>query len=142
MKFKSKKDPLFTTLILVLNLFLIGVAFSRLTLDHIEKADYWGITVILAVVALLFWIHFGTFYKLSKNELTYRSGPISGKIHINRIKEIVKGKTLWVGLKPATSRKGLIIKYDTYNEIYISPKTNELFIKKILEINNNIKITK
>ncbi|MBJ6368107.1 PH domain-containing protein [Snuella sedimenti] len=141
MKFKSKKDPLLTTLILGLNLFLIGVAFSRLTLNHIKKTDYWGITLILAVVALLFWIQFGTYYKLSKNELTYRSGPISGKIHTDRIKEIIKGKTLWVGLKPATSRKGLIIKYDTYNEIYISPKTNELFIEKTLEINSNIKIT-
>ena len=76
-----------------------------------------------------------------ENGLIYKSGPIIGKISVDRITEIIKGKTLWAGLKPATSRKGLIVKYDKYNEVYISPKTNESFIKKILELNGQIKIT-
>ncbi len=76
-----------------------------------------------------------------ENGLLYKSGPFNGKISIDRITEIVKGKTLWVGFRPATSRKGLIVKYDKYNEIYISPKTNESFIEKILELNGKIKIT-
>ena len=66
---------------------------------------------------------------------------IRGKIEIERIKEIIKGKSLWSGLKPATARNGLIIKYDKYEEIYISPEINETFVNKILELNNNTKIT-
>ena len=97
---------------------------------------------LLIVVGFLLWLYFGTNYELTKeNGLIYKSGPIIGKISVDRITEIIKGKSLWAGLKPATSRKGLIVKYDKYNEVYISPKTNESFIKKILELNGQIKIT-
>ncbi len=56
-------------------------------------------------------------------------------------REVIKGKTLWVGLKPATARKGLIIKYGKFDEIYISPQTNDEFINRLLELNDAIKIT-
>ena len=81
---------------------------------------YWILALVLATIIFLLWIYFGTRYNVSNKEgLTYRSGPIHGKIKADRIKEIVRGKTLWSGLKPALSRKGLIIRYDTYNEIYV-----------------------
>lgn len=141
MKFESKKDTLFTILILIINVFLIGVLIAILSNGTMETHKYWAIILILSIVYLLFWLHFGTNYELSENGLVYRSGPFKGKINLDRINEIVKGKTVWVGFKPATSRKGLIVKYDKYNEIYISPKTNESFIEKLLELKNNIKIS-
>ena len=140
MIFKSKKDNLFTITILGLNTFLIGITIYGFITGELEKDEYWALIPILGVVVLLFWMFFGTNYQLSKNELIYRCGPIKGKIKINRITEIIKGKTLWVGLKPATSRKGLIIKYDKYNEIYISPITNESFIAELLKLKSDIKI--
>lgn len=140
MIFKSKKDNLFTITILGLNTFLIGITIYGFITGELEKDEYWTLIPILGVVVLLFWMFFGTNYQLSKNELIYRCGPIKGKIKINRITEIIKGKTLWVGLKPATSRKGLIIKYDKYNEIYISPNTNESFIAELLKLKSDIKI--
>ncbi|MGB5553196.1 MAG: PH domain-containing protein [Flavobacteriaceae bacterium] len=107
-----------------------------------EAEGYWPLILVFSVVGLLLWLYFGTNYELSKEDgLIYRSGPFNGKIKMNRITEIIKGKTLWVGFRPATARKGLILKYDTYNELYISPKTNERFIEKILEFNTEIKIT-
>ena len=96
---------------------------------------------MIMTIGLLFWIYFGTEYELTKSELIYKSGPIKGKINIEEITEIKKNKTLWSGLKPATSRNGLIIKYRKFEEIYISPETNDIFINKILEINKSIKIT-
>lgn len=48
---------------------------------------------------------------------------------------------MWTGLKPATARNGLIIKYNKFDEIYISPETNDTFVDKILELNGNIVIT-
>ncbi|UWX54594.1 hypothetical protein NYZ99_17210 [Maribacter litopenaei] len=36
----------------------------------------------------------------------YRSGSFNGKISIDRITEIVKGRTLRIGFRPATSEKG------------------------------------
>lgn len=89
------------------------------------------------VIAFLLQLSFGTEYELTKTELKYKSGLISGKIEIERIKKIIKVKNLWVGLKPATARNRLIIKYDKYDKIYITPKTNDMFVEKILEYNNN-----
>ena len=95
---------------------------------------------ISLVVLFLLWIFFDTKYELTKSHLKYKSGPIRGKIDIYSIRKIIKGKTLWAGLKPATAKNGLIIKYNKYDEIYISPKTNDTFIAKILEFNLEIEI--
>ena len=73
--------------------------------------------------------------------LSYKSGPIRGQIEISRVREIVVGKTLWLGLKPATARNGIIVKYDKYNELYKSPETNDLFIQHLLKLDKGIKIT-
>ena len=142
MKFESKKDILFSVIILGLNAFFITIIVLGLINGEIEQQEYWPLIVIFGVVILIFWLFFGTNYKLTKQDgLIYKCGPLKGQIKIEDITQIIKGKTLWVGLKPATSRNGLIIKYNKYDEIYISPKTNETFIKKILELNSNIKIT-
>jgi len=142
MKFESKKDMLFSVIILGLNAFFITIIVLGLINGEIKQQEYWPLVVIFGVVILIFWLFFGTNYKLTKQDgLIYKCGPLKGQIKIEDITQIIKGKTLWVGLKPATSRNGLIIKYNKYDEIYISPKTNETFIKKILELNSNIKIT-
>lgn len=102
---------------------------------------YFTTIILLGSILFLFWIYYGTYYVLDQTHLHYYSGPIKGEIEIQTIREIVKGKSLWVGLKPATASKGLIIKYGKYDEIYISPATNDTFIRKILEIHPSIKIT-
>lgn len=138
MIFKSRKDILFHILITA----SVGLVLFRIFLNGKEKyAFMWTDILLLLVVAFLLWIYFGTEYELTEKELKYRSGPIRGQIEIKNIKEIIKGKSLWSGLKPAMARNGLIVKYGKYDEIYISPKTNDKFVDKILEINENIKIT-
>ena len=83
MKFDSKKDILFGIIILVLIAFLIGIAIVVILDKEMEKGDYWALILIVAVVGLTFWIYFGTNYELSKkNGLTYRSGPLYGKISV------------------------------------------------------------
>jgi len=141
MKFSSRKDILFTTIILGVIVFVIGLTLIEILKGEVQQDEYWVFPIILAVLGLLLWMFFGTNYELSKDGFIYRSGPINGKISIHRIHEIVKGKTTWIGLKPATARNGLLIKYDKYNEVYISPKSNEAFIKQILELKNDIIIS-
>ncbi|MFS4416664.1 PH domain-containing protein [Maribacter sp. 2307ULW6-5] len=142
MKFHSRKDLLFSVLVLGLNAFLIAITGVGLLNGEMDNNEYWALIPMALVVGLLFWLYFGTSYELTKeNGLVYRSGPFHGKIRVSRITEVIKGKTLWVGFRPATSTKGLIVKYDRYNEIYISPKTNESFIEKLLELNDSIKVT-
>jgi hypothetical protein len=97
-----------------------------------------GLTLVTC--GLLLWSYFNTSYQLSEKGLSYRNGPLRGKIDLDRIREIEKGRTLWVGLRPATARKGLIVKYDRFEEIYISPDSNDTFIEKILELKKDIHI--
>jgi len=138
MIFKSRKDILFHILIIG----IVGMILFRIFSNGIENYEFiWTDILLLLVVGLLLWIYFGTEYELTEKELKYKSGPIRGRIEINNIKEIIKGKSLWSGLKPAMARNGLIVKYGKFDEIYISPKTNETFVKRIVEINKNIKIT-
>lgn len=137
-KFKSKKDLLFQALTLGTVLFCVWIMVSAGFATNLAK---WNLLILLVVCAFLLWCYYGTYYELTKTHLKYNSGPIKGSIKIREIKEIIKDKTLWVGLKPATARKGLIIKYRKYDEIYISPESNEEFIGSLLELNDVIKIT-
>ena len=141
MKFSSRKDSLFTIIIISICLFLFGIVFFEVHNQKIQLTNLWPICIILIVDVLLLWLFFDTKYELNKTTFKYKSGPLKGEIPITNIKEIIKNKTLWVGLKPATARKGLIIKYNKYDEIYISPKTNESFINYIKTLNDSIKIT-
>lgn len=142
MKFKSAKDPLFQFLNFGFIGFFIGYTFIQIRAVGFENYHFGWIDILtISVAGFLLWISIATNYELTSTELKYQSGPIRGKIALAEIKEIVVGKTLWVGLKPATARNGLIIKYGKYNEIYISPETNDAFVKEILELNSQIKIT-
>ena len=140
MKFQSNKGAFFTIILFgSLSIFSwIGVELLMANFDWISLCVF---VLLLLTTGLLLWIYFDTSYKLNQEEFSYKSGPFRGKIEINRINEVIKGKTMWAGLKPATAQKGLIIKYDKYNEIYISPRTNDLFIETLLDLNSEIRIT-
>lgn len=141
MKLKSKKDILFQFLTFGLTYIFITIILYQIFMEKWTNEFLLTYFIMILTIGFLLWIYFGTEYELTKTELKYKSGPIKGKIKIEEITEITKDKTLWSGLKPATARNGLIIKYRKFEEIYISPETNIVFINKILEINKNIKIT-
>lgn len=142
MIFKSRKDISFLLTTYGFVGVFLGIILFRIFFNKSEGHEYFWVEILMAlVIGLIIWINFGTEYELTQTELKYKSGPFRGKIEISQIKEIIKGKSLYSGLKPATARHGLIIKYDMYEEIYISPKTNDTFVKKILELNPDIKVT-
>jgi hypothetical protein len=96
---------------------------------------------LLLPLVLISWIYFDTSYKIENDKLFYRSGFLRGKIDILTINEIHKGKTMWVGLKPALAKGGLIIKYNKYDTIYISPENNNEIVSDLLNLNPGIKIS-
>ena len=141
MKFASQKDLPFTAVLVGVPIFLFVITTIGIIKGDMEPDEYWVIPLVLIISGFLFWFYFGTSYILTNKDLIYKSGPIHRKISISRIKEVVMGRTLWLGFRPATSRNGLIIKYDEFNEIYISPKTNESFIEKLLELKGDVAIS-
>lgn len=142
MRFKSRKDPLFQIVTFSVSIVLCVIVIMRVTSETpLFSAFVLGDVLSVLVTGLLLWIYFDTSYELTKDTLKYKSGPLRGSIATNDIREVIKGKSLWSGIKPATARKGLIIKYKGFQEIYISPRTNDSFIEKLLELNKNVKIT-
>ena len=141
MVFKSRKDWLIGFGIVGTNIFILAIITRGILKGEMERDEIWVIPIVLALVLFLFWMYFGTFYRLSTEGLYYQCGPLKGNIKLDRITEVVKNRTMWVGFRPATARKGLIVKFDRFNEIYISPKTNDAFIAKLLELNHAIIIS-
>ena len=93
MKFKSRKDILFQTLTFGLSGLFIGISLFRIFSNgKINFELIWSDILMFIVIGFLLWLNFGTKYELTQTELKYKSGPISGKIEIERIKEIIKQK--------------------------------------------------
>ncbi|SCX93230.1 PH domain-containing protein [Nonlabens sp. Hel1_33_55] len=129
------------SVVILVSTLLIYLLFS--SLENTQKdLSIWIPSIILMLVVpfLLIWILIQTYYVLDNDELKYVSGPIRGSIKIADIEQVVKNTTLWVGLKPATARNGIIIRYNNYNELYISPYNNEKFIEKLLELKPDIEV--
>ena len=94
------------------------------------------------MILFFVWLFKSTYYKIENTDLHWKSGPFKGKIDISKINKIEYHKgiivpTIW---KPALSHIGLIITYNKYDDIYISPEKSEQFITQLLETNPNITI--
>jgi hypothetical protein len=137
-KFKSKSDSLFQILIYG----SCAVIFYSVAREFIvNKEDSFvlgGGLFLLLIVGFLLWLLHGTHYELSEDHLKYHAAFLNGKIPIKDIREIVVGKTMWAGYKPATSRNGIIVKYNKYSQIYISPDSIETFVSKLKEFKPDI----
>ncbi|SFJ20923.1 PH domain-containing protein [Myroides guanonis] len=124
--------------------YIIIAALLPLIILFIDKEaildNYFILIPALLPVLLLIWIYLDTRYYIKNNQLYYKSAFLKGKIDIHKIEEIIIGKTLWVGTKPALTGKGLIIKYNKYDELYIAPKSNTELVNELVSINPNIRL--
>jgi hypothetical protein len=126
-RISSRKDTVFTVVMGATVLFCFALAIPLLS-QPLTKETVIGGAVIFSSNGLLLWLWLGTSYTLSDTHLGWKSGPLHGSIPLKDIKKITVGKTLWVGMRPATALGGLIIHYQAYEEIYISPKDQEAFV--------------
>nr|WP_285853726.1 PH domain-containing protein [Oceanobacillus luteolus] len=81
---------------------------------------------------------FGTGYVIQQETLIVKFGPFKKKINIEGIKRISKEKNVWAA--PALAADRLRIHYGLYEEISISPKNKEEFVKLLLEKNKKIEL--
>jgi hypothetical protein len=97
-------------------------------------------TIIIGIISMLIWILLDTKYRIKEEILYFYSGPFRGKITINSIRKIEhhSGLIVPVTYKPALNTKGLIVYYNSYDDIYISPNQEEIFLEELLRINPNI----
>lgn len=142
MIFPPKRDPLTGVIFLIVLLFCALVV--ALLIDDILHSQSNGlffiIFLLLLVIGLLAWMWTDTGYMIIGQGLLYRSGPLRGKISIDKITKITRGQTLVIGLRPALARKGLIIHQGKWDQIYIAPLDQDKMIAEMLRINPGIEV--
>jgi hypothetical protein len=139
--FASSKNYYSTALMWVIAIGLLVVVFIKKP-DAQEPSIYIFNAIMITIVLALVWILLDTKYILKENKIFYNSGPFRGTIAIDSIKKIERHSGLMVPVtfKPALNTKGLIIHYNNFDDIYISPKQEESFLEELLKVNPNIEI--
>lgn len=139
--FKSRQDHLMNAMTIGLLLSIVVMMIITLNTEQVTFIEFVSIigvpTVFMAILLLP-----RPRYTIDRQYFSYRAGIFRGKIAIDKIHKIEVGKILWVGFKPAAARKGLIIHYNSYEEIYISPDGNDDFVNELLQYNPDIKIVR
>lgn len=140
--YKSRVSML-SVIILLSVLGLCGLVFYKV---FGQESFGWNTDTLVPVVIislsalLLISLFVNTSYSISDTHLQYASGPFRGEIPIESIQKIKKNTTKYSGLKPALAGNGLIIYYNKYDEIYISPDSSESFVEQLLKLNPSIQV--
>lgn len=135
--YPSKKDALTGSIIAGVVLFMIGEMV--LLPFHENPIAY----IVMALpIALMAWTWFDTGYRIDASHLYFACGPFRGKIALANITLLTCGETMWAGYRPALARKGIVVRYNRWDEIYISPKDQEAFVAGLVERNPKIAVVK
>lgn len=133
MKFYSSKGGVIIAIIIFLII---------LTITSFSDKGYIFCSIFIALLSYLVWMCYDTYYVIDSDQLFYKSALLKGSIKISTIVEIRKKNiTQFSGLKPSLSTKGILVKYNKWDDIYISPVDIDRFIAALKNINPNIKTT-
>ncbi|MGV6944661.1 PH domain-containing protein [Sphingobacterium kyonggiense] len=137
-QFKPKRDlSQFKLAFLILIPIITLIAILS---DSWQEAVLVNTIISALLISMLLIIMYTTSYKIDGEILRYRSFFLFGKVSISDIRQLEVGKTMYVGIKPATAKHGIIVRYNRYDEIYISPENNQEVVQALLEINPNIEV--
>lgn len=131
MKFIARKSPVIP--ILFCFLLTLGAIGSK---DHLSVS----LIILLPIMFYMVWMWYDTYYVIDGNQLFYKSALLKGSIDIHKINEITRKKTIYAGPKPSLSSKGIIIRYNRWDDIYLSPADLDQFVNMLTSINPQIKI--
>jgi hypothetical protein len=97
---------------------------------------YLGISII---ILLIFFISKTTRYIINENQLIVKSMFIvNERIEINKIRKIEKTNSILSS--PALSLDRIAVRYNKFDEVYISPREKQLFVEELLKINPEIEV--
>ena len=98
-----------------------------------EDGNYFSFLIIIPILVALIWSLLDTRYIFHAEFFEYRSGPIRGKIKYGRIRRVQVDDSFFKSttLKPGLGRKGLLIYFDKFEEIFVSPADREAFIAEL-----------
>jgi len=109
------------------------------SIQSIIEGEWYGYLGLLLTLLLIVFISKSTRYIITENQLIVKCMFIvNDKIEILKIRKIEKTNSILSS--PALSLDRIAIFYNKYDEVYISPKDRDNFIKDLLEINPTIEI--
>ena len=127
MVFKSKIDWFFKGIILLFfGIGIVGAIFLAKSND--SGKDIVFFQVFFIGLAVFFYILKRTTNYTFKDDLLFcRSVIFHKSLPYSSIRKIEVGTKLYAGLKFSTSLQGLIIRYNKFDDLFISPENQELF---------------
>lgn len=140
MVFKSKLDWFFKGFILFFfGLGIVGTIF--LLKNNENSSDLVFFQVFFIGLAIFFYILSRTTNYTFKDDFLFcRSLIFHKSLPYSSIRKIEVGIKLYGGLKFSTSLHGLVIHYNKFDDLFISPENPELFIEKLVALNPTITI--
>lgn len=138
-RFLSSKSTFTYIFLWAIVLFMIVVLYLGIKKNGVSLIP---IIIVSLVISFLLWVLLDTRYVIKNHFLLYRSGPIRGRIDIQKIQKIKRHSGLYVPvtLKPALDTKGFIITYNKFDDMFISPIKSDIFLEEIMKINPKIEI--
>jgi uncharacterized membrane protein YjfL (UPF0719 family) len=140
MRYRSRTDWFFKSAIV-----LIFVAFCAGLYQIIKDGESTTSVVLFGIVfgivlAFLFSLIPTTYYIFQEDGLFCRSSIFKKTIPYKDIRKVDVGNSLYAGMKMSLALKGIIIYFNKYDEIYISPENQNEFVKELLVKNSEIEI--
>ncbi len=141
--FRTKIDQTFFTMhfgiLAVISFFTI--AAYRSSSDHSMFSFMLGLCIMVLLYTILSFLFLRIIVK-DEFLIVHLFYPLY-KVDIKTITTINTGKTMWFGFhKYGTATKGLIISSKFKNDLYITPKSEQMFLQKLREINPDLVIKK
>ena len=133
MLFRAKKDHTFLIVFLFVLLLYSGISLFTIIYED-DYSVIWVFLIVLTFLALLFIsIYKTTYFRLDQHNLFCKSLIFKKEIPYSSIKKVEKQQGIYAGVKFSTAWKGIIVHYNKYDELLISPENEEIFIAKIHE---------
>lgn len=141
MQYKSEKT-IFIYFVFGILISVFGIMIFAYTTEKDPIGVLFGMGIIGIITGFLLHCFFNTNYTIYKTELKYQCGVIKGEIPIDKIRKIEYNNSIFVAitLKLGWSHKGLIIHYNQFDDLFISPKNRDQFTLELTQLNPNITI--
>jgi hypothetical protein len=142
-RFYSKKDPWIGIVIFLCALLPFIITFTIFYIPQNRPVPVpvifflYLITITLSLLMISIW--FQTYYEIDQEFLYHRMGPFKGKLAVKSIRSVKKHsrRSLY---SPTLSYDLVLISYNTFDDISLSPEDQDSFIAALRIMNKNIVI--
>jgi len=133
MRFKSRVDWFYKSIIGFITIVFSIEIYSSFQSENLQDVLIMS-SIFLLILGFLVYIPCSTYFVVTETHLVCSSFYFwKVVVSYDKIRKVERQKGLFVGWKMATSITGLILTYNKYDELFISPEKEELFMELINE---------